>query len=127
MRRAFVSTAAVLLVTTLAFLFLPSVGNISAPALSYSVTRELDAAVVFSSHGCRRTKAGHLRCYVEDDGGSGTVPYRVTMGGRCWDAKRLPGYKGGEGSREHGAGCVRLRDQLRIGERLWDLLEWFLG
>jgi hypothetical protein len=112
-----------LVVTLLVFLFLPAIGGASRAALSYSVTREVGAGVVFGSHGCFRAKGPGWRCHVEgSQGSSSTVYYRVTMDGdHCWQAIKTTRHEDAAPRKPRASGCVKFRDQLRLGERLWKL------
>jgi hypothetical protein len=105
-----------------AYLWLPAVGAVSPKALDYSVAREAGGTPLLGTEPCRRRPGRAWRCSVYDTSGSGRAAYRVEMtGSRCWQARKDEGSSGEEQPLPRSvSGCVGIRDQLRIVERLLD-------
>jgi hypothetical protein len=101
-----------------AFLWLPAIGDPSPEALQYSVAREVGANMAFEGDTCRRVEPFRWRCGVLDRQASGTVVYRVTLDGRCWQAVKRRNGEEGKPLAKRASGCVRWRDQLRLYQRV---------
>ena len=103
-----------------AVLWMPAVGEVSADALSFSVTREADSSSSLDVNECRRERGRVWECLVLDPHTSGSVAYRVELHGRrCWSARRVSPFAHGSGELPRRMeACVELRDQLRLSERL---------
>ena len=102
-----------------AYLWLPLVGSASPKALSWSVTRTVGGSF-FANTPCTERRRGIWSCDVTDTAESGSWLYRVRTRGPCWEARVTAG--GGEGRPlpRQARGCVRLRDQARLTNRLPD-------
>jgi hypothetical protein len=98
------------------YLLAPAVGDISGRALQSSLVDEIEVyANGTDPQPCFRQ--GELwECETENHD-SGVASWHVAREGRCWRATLI-------GDPRHALappaaeGCVRLRDQLRLGERL---------
>jgi len=98
------------------------VGSVSPKALDYSVARESGGSLLFGTVPCRKRSSREWHCLVSDSSGSGEAAYRVEMtGSRCWKARTDKAFSGeGKPLPRSVSGCVGVRDQLRIVERLLD-------
>ena len=114
--------AALAIALPIAVLTLPAIGSVSSRALSYSLTREAGGDLWSTDlYGCERRPGAVFRCEVGAQGGSGSATYRLhTRGRRCWDAVNTsPGsYEEGTPLASRLMGCAKLRDQVRLLERL---------
>lgn len=116
-----VSAAAMPVVAALAYLFAPAT-SFSAAALGHSVAGEASDNRDFESSPCSRRRAGGWACEARDPAASASVTYRVEMDdSRCWHGRRTsPGHdEDGKPLPRRISGCLKLRDQLRLWERLF--------
>ena len=100
-----------------AYPYAPAFGLPSSKALNHSLTRDVggwEAEIA----DCRITRGQIWACEVWDDEMSGLIDYRVTLEGDCWKARRISPGPGDPDLEAFAEGCVRLRDQLRLYERL---------
>jgi hypothetical protein len=112
-------TVCLLTVALIAFLLLPAIGDVSGKSLGYSVTREAEGSVAAGLDACDRNTGDVWRCEVTGDYGSSTVRYRVTMrGSRCWEGVKLSQFREAQPLESRPSGCVKLRDQVRVVDRL---------
>jgi hypothetical protein len=118
----FGATGTVLIVAALAGLFfLPAIGEPSAKAAHYSLTREVGGTLFEGVYSCSERGADVWRCEVADAHGSGSATFRVSMDGRrCWRATKLTpdAFEEGPPLDDHPKGCVSLRDQVRLYHRM---------
>ncbi len=92
----------------------PIIG-VDGKALEYSVGG--GGGVFFDSDPCPHNADGTWTCARYDSVVSGTVPYRVRVGGLgCWTAIRAE--RVGVGSPERLAGCLTAWDQVRLFDQL---------
>lgn len=103
-----------------AYFLLPALGSVSGEDLFYSVTDEVGGTIPQVSP-CTRVDEKVRRCRISDRGVSGVAIYRVALDGNCWTASKRESYEE-DPLPAHARGCVDLDDQLRIGNRLADLL-----
>ena len=115
-RMAVIAVLVALAVAVPVYLLAPPVGQISGHALQWSVARELYVATSFGFEPCEKRGAA-WDCAVWYDVGSGMVDYRVTREGRCWDA-RIRGDAREFAMPATAHGCVGLRDQIRLVQRI---------
>ena len=113
------------LLAGVAIWFLPAFGEPSPKAMSYSVSRVTDGELPPSVKRCTREDDQRpWRCWVDDPRESTPALYWVWMDGRrCWKARSPMIVRQGAraGSLPASAeGCVGLRDQVRVVERLFD-------
>jgi len=120
--KRYVGIAALAVVATAAMLgyfTMPAVGTPSPRALSYSLSDRTGGALLLDSLPCARRPDGTSICEIYDSQGSGLIAYSVRLAGRCWRARKVAGaYETGRPMPRRPAGCVSLRDQLRLAERL---------
>ena len=96
--------------------FLPA--EVTADSLGYSLHREADSPRG-SSAECRARGAHEWRCRAVPSSGGERPIYRVSIGeGTCWTARIVDGGGGATPMPRRLEGCVRVRDQVRLFERL---------
>jgi hypothetical protein len=98
-------------------------GRVNGKSLSYSLSDQAGSLATWGEGGCRRRAESRWRCFVPDSSGSGGSDYAVETDGNCWEARRLGPSGGGRAQPRAVDGCVRLRDNLRLRERGFDLLD----
>lgn len=112
-----VTLVAVALVATGVYFFVPATG-FSSGTLHSSVAREADRGTWPT--GCERHAKGGWSCWVTTNG-SDEIIYRVEMdGSRCWHGRRVWG-GGADPPPKELDGCIKLRDQIRLFDRLLGL------
>jgi hypothetical protein len=109
--RVLVVGALVLLAAALAG-YLAVRGRVTEKSLAYSVARKGGEVTLLEP--CRRRRDDAWRCSVSDDGGSSSTAYSVRVDGRCWHARAQASAE----SPRRLSGCVGLRDQIRLFDRL---------
>lgn len=115
------SFVALPVLAVLVVLFVPAT-SFSPEALGYSVGGETSGNGILESMPCERHVKSGWSCNVWNQGGSGTVNYRVEMeGSRCWHGRRTtPGHDGdGNLLPREVSGCLKIRDQLRLADRIF--------
>ena len=100
----------------------PAVGRVSPKALASSVTAHVGGSSVLGVGPCRRSGRGVRLCPVFD-GSSSDATYRVELRGyHCWWAAEVAGQTTEIPLAQRGSGCVKVADQIRLLERLLQLL-----
>jgi hypothetical protein len=113
---AVVAVLAALAIAVPVYLFAPAVGDVSGEALQSSLIDEIEVyANGTDPRPCFRR--GELWECETEDGDSGVAGWYVARDGRCWRAMPI-GDPRRSGVPAWAEGCVRLRDQLRLGDRL---------
>lgn len=113
-----------LVAAILAYLFLPAIGSISPDALTLSIAREVDGGI---EDPCKRKNGSRWACVMWDSGESGSARYRLRLHGNCWQATTDDTKTTESVFPARASGCVKLRDQLRPADRLFDLLLRLIG
>ena len=120
MLRRLLIVVVLIVLGVVAYQLLPAVGGVSAEALDQSVIEESGGAVALDERTCRRARGRTWLCDIGiTAGNSGSTTYRVTKRSRrCWRARRVGGESDGHTPPRSLVGCVGLRHQGRLQERL---------
>lgn len=118
--------AAVVLVIGLGAVLLGVHGPVTRGSLSYSVASTITDRAPGSGYFASCTSAGHRasgwRCALMTKGASDAgITYLLTTHGECWDGS-LTSSAGVTGLPARAQNCIGLTDQIRIGDRISDLL-----
>ena len=120
MLRRLLIVVLVIVLGVVAYQSLPAVGGVSAEALDHSVIEESGGGVALDERTCQWAGGRTWLCDIGiTAGGSASTFYRVRKRSRrCWRARRAGGASEGRTPPRVIAGCVGLRHQGRLRERI---------